>query len=164
MPARSFVTPRITVLCVANMLAMHAACSHGVVVRTSFSHMSAAARLGESIYRRAFQIASLQRSSPKGACVSQVRRPLRNVSATHSSAHDFTASRRKLWPARRQRCRAAAEAETTTAEDSAEADEEPPPPGPIPYSEDTETFQDVFAFSGALPEVLLRTIRPPTPV
>ena len=50
-------------------------------------------------------------------------------------------------------CRAAAEAETATAEDAPEADSEAPPPGPIPYSEDTETFQDVFAFSGALPEV-----------
>ena len=52
-------------------------------------------------------------------------------------------------------CRAAAEAETVAAEEETAAGtaDDAPPPGPIPYAQDTETFQDVFAFAGALPEV-----------
>ena len=81
-----------------------------------------------------------------------MRRPFRTVSASRGLASDHAASRCRTRAARARPCRAAAEAETTTAEDVPDA-ADAPPPGPIPYAEDTETFQDVFAFSGALPEV-----------
>jgi len=100
----------------------------------------------------------------RNACHSQARRPLRNVSASRGLAHDHAASRCGLRAARVRPCRAAAEAETATAEeDAAETAEDAPPPGPIPYAQDTETFQDVFAFSGALPEVRTGVVKPVLP-
>lgn len=100
----------------------------------------------------------------RNACHSQVRRPLRNISVPRGVALDHAASRCGLRAARLRPCRAAAEAETATAEeDAAEAIADAPPPGPIPYAQDTETFQDVFAFSGALPEVRSGVVKPVLP-
>lgn len=63
-------------------------------------------------------------------------------------------------PAQRRSMRVSAAGESESESDSDSEDLSPgelalmlPPPGPIPLVKDTESFVDVFGFSGVLPEV-----------